>query len=153
MKKLPLNDIHQSLGANFGDSSGWSVPKDYGDETSEYKAVRESVGIADLSSRGKLSLSGKDHLKFLQGMLSNDVMKLEECRGMYATVLTVKGRMVSDMRVYREKESILLDLEPGLNEKVLELLTKFRLSYKAVIDDIRIVLAYFQFRGQTHSSF
>ena len=44
--------------------------------------------------------------------------------------------MVSDMRVYREGESILLDLEPGLNEKVKEMLTKYRLSYKAEIEDI-----------------
>ncbi|MCZ6528504.1 MAG: aminomethyl transferase family protein, partial [Candidatus Dadabacteria bacterium] len=118
MKKLPLNDVHELLGANFHDSAGWSVPIDYGEELSEYKVVRENVGIIDLSPRGKLRLSGKDHLKFLQGMLSNDVMKLEEGKGMYATILTVKGRMISDMRVFREKESILLDLEPGLNEKV-----------------------------------
>jgi len=101
MKKLPLNEIHRSLGANFHDAAGWSVPSDYGDELSEYKAVRENVGIIDLSPRGKLRLSGKDYLKFLQGMLSNDVMKLEEEKGMYATILTVKGRMISDMRVIR----------------------------------------------------
>lgn len=136
MKSLPLNEVHESLQANLTDLYGWSVPLNYGDELSEYKSVREGVGIIDLSSRGKLRLSGKDHLKFLQGMLSNDVMKLEEGKGMYATILTVKGRMISDMRVYKESESVLIDLEPGLNQKVLELLTKFRLSYKANIDDI-----------------
>jgi glycine cleavage system T protein len=136
MKQLPLNNIHKSLGAILVDISGWAVPADYGDKISEYGSVRETVGIIDLSSRGKLKLSGKDHLKFLQGMLSNDVMKLEEGKGVYATILTVKGRMVSDMRVYKDKESILFDLEPGLNQVVLELLTKFRLSYKASIDDI-----------------
>jgi len=147
MKKLPLNEIHKLLGANFCDLAGWSVPNDYGEELSEYKAVRENVGIIDLSPRGKLLLSGKHHLKFLQGMLSNDVLKLEEGKGMYATILTVKGRMISDMRVYREKESILLDLEPGLNEKVLELLTKFRLSYKADIDDITLSTGLLSIQG------
>ena len=147
MKKLLLNEIHKSLGASFGDSSGWSVPLSYGDELSEYKAVRENVGIIDLSPRGKLRLSGKHHLKFLQGMLSNDVLKLEEGKGMYATILTVKGRMISDMKVYRDKESVLLDLEPGLNEKVLELLTKFRLSYKADIDDITLSTGLLSIQG------
>ena len=71
---------------------GWSVPLNYGDEVSEYKSVRDGVGLIDLSCRGKLRLSGKDYLKFLQGMLSNNVMTIEEGRGMYATVLTVKGR-------------------------------------------------------------
>lgn len=147
MKSLPLNEVHKSLQADIGDSCGCSVPLNYGDELSEYKAVREGVGIIDLSSRGKLRLSGKDHLKFLQGMLSNDVMKLEEGKGMYATVLTVKGRMISDMRVYRESESILLDLEPGLKQKVLELLTKFRLSYKANIDDITETMGLLSIQG------
>ena len=136
MKKLALNEVHKLSGANFGEFSEWLVPTNYGDKMSEYQAVRENLGIIDLSSRGKLRLSGKDHLKFLQGMLSNDVMKLEEGKGVYATILTVKGRMISDMKVYKDKESVLLDLEPGLNQKVLELLTKFRLSYKANIDDI-----------------
>jgi len=114
---------------------------------SEYKAVRENVGIADLSSRGKLRLSGKDHLKFLQGMLSNDVMKLEEGKGMYATILSVKGRMISDMRVYKDKESVFLDLEPEMNEKLSELLTKFRLSYKATIDDLTETLGLISVQG------
>lgn len=136
MKILPLNKVHESLGANLQDVSGWFVPADYGDKLSEYKAVRGNVGIIDLSSRAKLKISGKDHLKFLQGMLSNDVVKLEEGRGMAATILTVKGRIVADMKVYKDRESILLDLEPGLNQKVADLLTKFRLSYKADIDDL-----------------
>jgi glycine cleavage system T protein len=134
--KLPLHDVHESLGASFRESGEWLVPESYGDEPYEYEAARERVGIADLSDRGKLRLSGKEHLKFLQGMLTNDVMKLEDGKGMYAAVLTVKGRMVSDMRVYREKDSVLMDLEPGLNTKVGELLKKYRLSYKAAIDDL-----------------
>jgi len=147
MKTLPMNEVHKSLGAVFGDSSGWSVPKNYGDTISEYKSVRDGVGIADLSSRGKLRISGKDHLKFLQGMLSNDVMKLEEGKGVYATILTVKGRMIADMRVYKDSGSILLDLEPGVNEKVSELLTKFRLSYKAPIDDLTETLGLITIQG------
>ena len=136
IKKLPLQVLHESLGAAFRESGEWLVPESYGDRPGEYEAARNRVCIADLSDRGKLRLGGKDHLKFLQGMLTNDVIKLEEGKGMYAAILTVKGRMVSDMRVYREKDSVLLDLEPGLNAKVGELLKKFRLSYKATIDDL-----------------
>ncbi len=135
-KNLPLHRVHESLNAEFYESGEWLVPERYGDRQAEYEAVRNRVGIVDLSDRGKLRLGGKEHLKFLQGMLTNDVLKLGEGKGMYAAVLTVKGRMVSDMRVYRGKDSVLLDLEPGLNTKVGELLKKFRLSYKATIDDM-----------------
>jgi len=147
MKKLPLHEVHQSLGASFEDSSGWGVPVDYGDKLSEYESVRNNVGIIDLSSRGKVRLSGKHHLKFLQGMLSNDVMKLQQGKGMYATILTVKGRMVSDMKVYKQEDSILLDLEPEVNQKVSELLTKFRLSYKADIDDLTETIGLISIQG------
>lgn len=136
MRKLMLHEIHESLGAEFREAGGVPVPAAYGDSTAEYEAVRTKVGIIDMSNRGKLRLSGKEHLKFLQGMLTNDVMKLEEGKGMYAAVLTVKGRMLSDMHVYKEPESVLLDIEPGLNDKVEKLLKKFRLSYKAQIDDV-----------------
>ncbi len=136
IKKLPLHIVHESLGAVFRVSGDCLVPERYGDIRAEYEAVRNGVGLADLSDRGKLRLGGKEHLKFLQGMLTNDVMKLDGGKGMYAAILTVKGRMVSDMRVYREKDSVFLDLEPGLNTKVGELLKKFRLSYKADIDDL-----------------
>ncbi|HKQ32856.1 MAG TPA: aminomethyl transferase family protein, partial [Thermodesulfobacteriota bacterium] len=93
--KLPLHDIHESLGAEFIERGGSLVPESYGNPGDEYEAARNRVGISDLSDRGKLRLSGKDHLKFLQGMLTNDVLKLGEGDGMYAAILTVKGRMLS----------------------------------------------------------
>ncbi len=78
MKKLPLHDVHSSNGAIFGEFSGWLIPMSLGDELKEYTAVRNNVGIIDLSHRGKLILSGKEHLKFLQGILTNDVNKLTD---------------------------------------------------------------------------
>lgn len=121
--------------------------EEYGGWLREYEAVRKRAGLLDLSARGKLRLSGKEHLKFLQGMLTNDVMKLGEGEGIYAAVLTVKGRMLSDMRVYKEAESVLLDLEPGMNGKVKDLLLKYRLSYKAAVDDVTEKLALFSIQG------
>ena len=147
MNKLPLHDKHQALGANFIESDGYLLPSDYGDSANEYDAVRNSVGIADLSNRGKLRFSGKDHLRFLQGMLTNDVVELPPGKGRYAALLTVKGRMVSDMKVYKGEDSMLFDLGPGLNEKVGELLKKYRLSYKADIDDVTQELGLFSLSG------
>ncbi len=72
-KKTPLYERHSAQGAIFGETGGFFLPKSYGDPEGEAKAVRESVGVIDISSRGKLMLSGVDHIKFLQGMLTNDV--------------------------------------------------------------------------------
>lgn len=136
MEKLILHENHIQAGANMVELLDTLIPADYGDESEEYTAARDSAAIADLSYRGKLRLSGKEHLRFLQGMLSNDVVKLEPGKGVYATLLTVKGRVVSDMRVYKSEDSVYLDLEPGMNVAVAELLKKYRLSYKAEIEDI-----------------
>lgn len=147
MKKTPLYDVHLSNGAVFDEFSGWLMPKNYGSAAEEYAAVRNSVGIVDLSHRGKLRLSGKEHLKFLQGMLTNDINMLEEGKGLYAAILNVKGRMIADMKVYREKESALLDLEPGMNERIRDHLIKFRLSYRANIEDVTESLALVSVQG------
>lgn len=147
MKKTLLYDTHSSQGAIFDDFSGWLMPKSYGNPLEEYASVRNNVGITDLSHRGKLRLSGKEHVKFLQGMLTNDIVKLEEGKGLYATFLTPKGRMISDMKLYRESDSLLLDLEPGLNEKVRDLLVKYRLSYKANVEDVTESLCLLSIHG------
>jgi glycine cleavage system T protein len=144
---LPLHNTHEALGAVFTERGEYLVPEIYGDTHEEYEAVKKCAGLVDLSDRGKLRLGGKDHLKFLQGMLTNDVLALKEGKGMYAAILTVKGRMVSDMRVYREGDSVLLDLEPGLNIKVGGFLTKYRLSYKASIDDLTRGLGLLSIQG------
>ncbi len=130
-----------------GGSASGSMQKEYGGWLREYEAVKKGAGLLDLSARGKIRLSGKEHLKFLQGMLTNDVMKLAEGEGTYAAILTVKGRMLSDMRVYKAAESVLLDLEPGINVKVKDLLLKYRLSYKAAVDDVTEELSLFSIQG------
>lgn len=136
MRQLFLHEVHKEMGAQFGNCENWEIPINYGNSSLEYNAVRNSVGISDLSNRGKLELKGKEHIKFLQGMLTNEIMGLDVYEGTYATLLTIKGRVVSDMVVYKDKESVILDLEPEMEIKVREMLTKYRLSYKADIEDI-----------------
>jgi len=147
IKKTPLHNVHSLKGAIFDDFSGWLMPRGYGSQLEEYLAVRNNAGIVDLSHRGKLRLSGKEHIKFLQGMLTNDMNKLERGKGLYATLLTPKGKMLADMKVYRDSESVLLDLEPDLNEKVRELLIRFRLSYRVNIEDVTEGLALLSVHG------
>lgn len=147
MKKTTLYDIQSLQGADFEEFSGWMMPKSYGSVLDEYHAVGNNVGIVDLSHHGKIKLSGKEHIKFLQGIISNDVNKLEEGNGEYATFLTPKGRMITDMRLYRKRDSVLLDLEPGLNEKVKELFLKYKISYKVDIEDVTDSLSLISVHG------
>ena len=136
MNHSSLHNIYLENNAEFTIEAGWELPKKFHETEKEVNDTRNGISFIDISHRGKIVLSGKEHIKFLQGMLSNDINSLDENDGLYATLLTVKGRMVSDMRVFKDCESIYLDLEPGLNNKIFEHLLKFRLSYKADIEDV-----------------
>ncbi len=135
-KKTPLYDRHAARGAVFGEIGGFFLPKSYGDPQGEAKAVRESAAVIDISDRGKLMLSGADHIKFLQGMITNDVKEKIPGTGAYAAILTPKGKMTSDMRVFKNEDSVYIDTEPDMSANIEKLLCRFRLSYKAEIADV-----------------
>lgn len=135
-KKTPLYDRHAARRAVFAETGGFLLPEHYGDPEGEAKAARDSIGVIDISNRGKLILSGTDHVKFLQGMLTNDIKEKAPGTGVYAAVLTPKGKMVSDMKVFKNEDSVYIDTEPGMGGEVARLLCKFRLSYKAEVLDV-----------------
>src|SRR6185312_8723469 len=110
------------------------MENDYGDGLAEYKALRETAGILDLSSRSRLCLVGNDRVRFLHGQVTNDVKKLRAGEGCYAAIVTAKGKMESDVNIFNLPEEVLLDFEPGLAEKISTRLQKF-----IVADDVQIV--------------
>jgi glycine cleavage system aminomethyltransferase T len=81
MKQSRLHDQHQQLGATFEEVTGWSMPAYYGDVTVEYAAVRNRIGLSDLSHRGKFRVTGDDRTKWLQSIISNDILPLQPGQG------------------------------------------------------------------------
>jgi tRNA-modifying protein YgfZ len=80
--------------------------------TSEYLLAKTDAVVVDRSNRGRLILTGGDVADFLQGQVSNDVEALEPGSGLYATLLTAKGKIRCDMRIVRGEDWFLLDSEP-----------------------------------------
>ena len=102
MKNSPLDSVHESLGAVMAERDGWSVPASYGDELREYAAVRESgAGLIDLSSRGRLLVTGSEAVQFLNGLITNDMKTLAENTAMPAIFPNVQGRLLASVRVIR----------------------------------------------------
>lgn len=147
MLRSAIHEQHINLNANFLQGNDWEIPANYGSVEREVDTVRNTGGIADLSSRGKLLLKGREHLKLLQGMLSNDIMILKVGQGTYATLLTVKGKVMSDMRVYRNEDTAIVDLEPGMNKVISDHFIKYKLSYRAEIEDISYDYSLFHICG------
>ena len=127
MKHSRLHEQHLKLGATLGEAAGWEMPFHYGNAEAEYAAVRRSVGIADLSHRGRLNITGDDRTKWLQSVISNDILPLKPGQGLYSSFLTHKGKMLTYFRVYALSDSFMLEDVGEIGEVTLQALRKFLL--------------------------
>ena len=134
MPTLPLRAQHQQHGARFSPYGEWELPSDYGDPLSEYRAVREKVGVADLSHQHAFLITGKDRIPFLQNLISNDLNKLGEGKGLYTTLLTAKGRVLSDFYLYLLPDALLMDVEWTNAQKTVDQLMRFKLRSQVKIE-------------------
>lgn len=134
MPTLPLQAKHQQRGARFSSYGEWELPSDYGDALSEYQAVRRKVGVADLSHQTPFLITGKDRIPFLQNIISNDLNPLQQGKGLYATLLTAKGRVLSDFHLYLLPEAFLMDVEWTNAKKTLDQLMRFKFRSQIKIE-------------------
>lgn len=101
LKTTALFEAHEALGASFTDFNGWNMPLKYSSEKTEHNAVREAVGIFDLSHMGEIFLSGPEVVKGLNTALAGDFSKMSVGRAKYTIMLTEEGTIVDDLIVYR----------------------------------------------------
>ena len=134
MISLSLHEFHKSLGACFAEVNGAEVVEYFGDVLQEHAALRESVGVADLSFRGRLCVTGADRARFLHGQVTNNVTGLRPGQGCYAALVTARGKLESDLNIHCLPEEFLLDFEPGLAERV-----RLRLERFVIADDVQVV--------------
>jgi aminomethyltransferase len=127
MKQSRLHTHHAQLGAVFEELTGWTMPAHYGDMAAEHRAVRQAVGIADLSHRGKIRVTGDDRVKWLQSVISNDILPLRPGQGRYSSFLTHKGKMLTYFRLYMQTEAIMLEDVGEIGETTFHALRKFLL--------------------------
>ncbi len=136
MKRSRLYDEHAKRGASFTEQHGWEVAADYGDAAAEHLAVRRGVGITDLSQRGKIRITGDDRMKWLQSIISNDILPLTTGQGVYSSLLTHKGKMLSYFRVYQLGEGLMLEDVGEIGDLTFSTLRKFLLyGTKAKMDN------------------
>jgi len=95
----------------------------------EYEAVRGGgAGLFDLSGRGRVEVSGAEAVMFLNGMLTNDVARLEEGAWMHAAFPNPQGRLVAATRILRRSDAFLFDTEAATYPSVLKHLGRFTLA-------------------------
>ena len=107
MKISPLNHKHLDLNAIMADFGGWMMPLEYpgAGVLAEHAAVRERVGIFDVSHLGKASVTGDGALAFLNQCLTNDLTKIADGSAQYTLLCTPEGGVIDDLIAYRNSES------------------------------------------------
>jgi folate-binding protein YgfZ len=87
----------------------------------------------DLSARARLQLTGPDRVRFLHGMVTNDIEALAPGAGCRAAMLTVKGKLLADLIVYADEERLLLEFDGELREKIRGVVERH-----IVMDDVEV---------------
>ena len=100
-RKTPLYDEHVRLGAKMVPFSGWLMPVQYTGIVEEHQAVRNSVGIFDISHMGQFIVDGAGARERLNTMLTNNINKLDIRIGQYTFLLNERGGIIDDLIVYR----------------------------------------------------
>ena len=100
-KKLVLNDIHVSLGAKMMPFAGYIMPVRYSSDIKEHMAVRNDVGVFDVSHMGEFFLKGKNVLVLIQKVTSNDASILADGQAQYSCLPNDRGGIVDDLIVYK----------------------------------------------------
>ncbi len=133
--KSPLHAAHAAIGAGFLETDGWELPQHYGDEPREYRSVTADVGALDMCHSGKLRVTGRDRVKYLQGMLSNDIGKLVPGTGCHAALLSRLAHVEADLHVYSFADELLLECPAACTGRLLETLRKFIVADIVMVED------------------
>ena len=136
-----------SSAALHGEHSSGLLTADFGDARAEFHALLSGCGVYDLGWRAKIALTGGDRVRWLNGMISNNVRDLATGHGVYAFLLNAQGRIQADLYAFQRGESLLVDTERSQREKVLQLFDHYIIADDVEVTDVSEKLTAFGLTG------
>lgn len=103
-QRTPFYDCHLSASAKLVDFAGWSLPIHYGSLVDEHNAVRNDVGMFDVSHMVVMDIRGAASIQSLRLTVANDIAKLSDNTALYSCLCRKNGGVVDDLIVYRINE-------------------------------------------------
>jgi aminomethyltransferase len=100
LRKPPLYEVY-AVDATFTDFGGWEMPVEFDSIRTEHAAVRESVGLFDVSHMGEIVVAGPDAAALMQRLTTNDVRALDPGDSQYSMITDESGTIIDDTIVYR----------------------------------------------------
>jgi aminomethyltransferase len=140
LKYVPLNDLHAKLGAKMVPFAGYNMPVRYSSDIEEHMAVRNGVGVFDVSHMGEFTLKGPNALDLIQRVTSNDASKLIDGQAQYSCLPNETGGIVDDLIIYKIKDNDYLVVVNASNiEKDWNWISKYNtkgVEMKNISDDL-----------------
>ena len=148
MPRTPLYDTLASSGAHMGEYGGVETAAAVTDPASEFRALVSGCAIYDLGWRAKIELTGADRVRWLNGMVTNNIKDLPRNRGNYSFVLNPQGRILGDLYAYNRGDSILIDTERSQVENLLKLFDHYIIMDDVEVQDRSNAIAAIGLQGQ-----
>src|SRR5579863_3455141 len=101
LRTTPLHHIHKQMGARMVDFGGWDMPVQYSGVLEEHHAVRQRVGLFDVSHMGEIEIRGPESLQLVNYVATNDVSGLKTGQAQYSALLYQHGGFVDDILVHK----------------------------------------------------
>ena len=133
MSKTPLYDTLATSGARMGEYSGVETASVFSDVGREFRELTSGCAIYDLGWRAKILITGEDRVRWLNGMVTNNIKDLPADRGNYNFVLNPQGRILGDLYAYNRGDYILIDTARSQLETLLKLFEHY-----IIMDDVEV---------------
>jgi len=134
LKSTSLSQLHIDLGAKMVPFAGYNMPVLYKNLIQEHHAVRNSVGVFDVSHMGEVYITGPQAYALVEYITSNDVSSLSDGRVQYSCMPNDEGGIVDDLLVYRfNEEKYLLVINASNIDKDVTWMTKQNEKFGATI--------------------
>jgi aminomethyltransferase len=147
LKKVALNDLHESLGAKMVPFAGFNMPVRYSSDTEEHNTIRNGVGVFDVSHMGEFTVKGPQALDLIQRVTSNDASKLYNGKIQYSCLPNETGGIVDDLLVYKmAEEDYLIVVNASNIEKDWNWISKYN-NKGAVMENISDKTSLFAVQG------
>ena len=148
MKNTPFTKFHEDLGAKLVEFAGYKMPVEYSGVNNEHVAVREGVGIFDVSHMGEVWVKGPKAFELVQKITSNDIAKLSLGQAQYSCFPNGKGGIVDDLIVYYfEAEKYLLVINASNIDKDWAWIKKQNETVNAEIENASANIAQLAIQG------
>ena len=139
MESTPLQDAFRAQKENaaqplgLADYRGAATATRFADPQEEFSVLLNSCGIYDLGFRARISLTGSDRVRWLNGMVTNNIRDLAAGNGVYAFLLNPQGRILGDMCAYNTGEALVVETDRSQVEKIMA-----TFDHYIIMDDVEV---------------